>query len=299
MTYKCAVAGLPFGGGKGVIIADPRDKNLKQKLKSYAKTVESLQGKFYTGEDVGLTEEQVQYMCQFSNYFIGKTHLAGDPSPYAGTSAFLCIEEALKMSSGSKKIAGKTFAVKGVGKTGRALVEHLLEAGGKVIIADLDENRVRQLKKLHPQILSVTPEQIDRIAADVYCPCALGKDITQKNIKQLRTKIICGTANNQLESEEIAEELFRTGILHIPDYIANAGGLINVANELLPGKFNRSRVLQSIKKLRVILNQILETSQQTGKNPDMVANRAAEKIFSKHTPVKPSSSQRLRELINA
>ncbi len=149
MTYKCAIAGLPYGGGKGVIIADPEKNITKPFLKSYAKMIQELEGRFHTGEDVGLTEAEVQYMFKFCPYFIGKSELAGDPSPYAGMSASLCIKETLKFAYGSPSLAGKTFTVKGVGKTGGALVDFLVSEGGSVIaVADISQKQIaKKVKK--------------------------------------------------------------------------------------------------------------------------------------------------------
>lgn len=282
MTYKSALAGLPFGGGKGVIIADPKNKNIKKILKSYAQQVKKLKGKFYTGEDVGLSEADVHYMLKFCPYFIGKKQLAGDPSPYAGLSAFLCIKETLKFLHGSPSVAGKTFTVKGAGKTGGALMELINNEGGKIIaVADTSPERIKHLKAKYPGIKIVAKEKIAAIAADVFCPCALGRDITKSNIKNLKVKIVAGTANNQLESPEIARQLFAKGIIHVPDYIANGGGLINVANELLSGTFRRNRVIKSINKIPDILNEVLEISKKQNTNPDEVADSIAEKIFNK------------------
>ena len=284
MTYKCAIAGLPFGGGKGVIIADPNDKNILKKLKSYATAVNQLKGLFHTGEDVGLSEKQVQYMLKFSPHFIGKSNLAGDPSPFAGESAFLCTKVALKHLTGSDDLTDKIVAIKGVGKTGSALAKHLCKNGAKVFVTDINIKAVKALIKECPKITAVTLQKLMDIQADIYCPCAMGNDINKQSIKKIKAKLIVGTANNQLENIGLAKKLQQLGIMHIPDYVANAGGLIDVADELLPGGYKLNRVEKNIKKLQNTLWDILKTSAETHSNPDFVANEKAEKKI----PQKPS-----------
>ncbi|HEX5430089.1 MAG TPA: Glu/Leu/Phe/Val dehydrogenase dimerization domain-containing protein [Patescibacteria group bacterium] len=281
MTYKCAIAGLPFGGGKGVIIADPKKQDMKKILKAYAEKVGSLEGKFYTGEDVGLSEADVQYMLQFAPYFIGKENAAGDPSPFAATSAFYCIKVAIEFVFGSPEIAMRSFAVKGIGKTGGALARLLLDHHGKVFVADLDNDRVQAFARHNPKAVVVPLSEIDKLSVDVFCPCSMGNEITDKNVHQLKAKIIAGTANNQLQSGKLSAVLFKDGILHVPDYIANAGGLLDVADELLPGGYSRARVMEGIEKLKGVLRTVLSRSAREKINPDWVADEMAEKILHK------------------
>jgi len=179
MTYKCAIAGVPFGGGKGVIFLKSKTPKalLPKILRLYAEQVDSLKGRFHTGEDVGISEKNVQYMLKFSPYFIGKSHLAGDPSPYAGLSAFYCIQTVLKHVFGSEKISGKTFAIKGVGKTGSSLVKLLYEQGAEITISDTDPKQIKKMVRLYPKIKTISSKDINGFKADVYCPCAMGDDI--------------------------------------------------------------------------------------------------------------------------
>jgi leucine dehydrogenase len=279
MTYKSAIAGLPFGGGKGVIIDQPGVPK-GELLKEYALVVDKLKGKFYTGEDVGLEEPDVQYMLKFSSYFIGKTGEAGDPSYFAALSAFNSIKVALKFVFGSDVIAGRTFAVKGVGKTGTFLTKLLSHAGGKVYIYDTDRRKIKELAKVLKNVEAVEEDPVT-LDVDVYCPCALGNDITKNNVDDIKAKIIAGTANNQLESREIGDVLFKRGILKVPDYIANAGGLLDVADELMPGGYSRKRVLESIDDLKDKLTEILKKSTKENVSPMRIADRYAEKYFLK------------------
>jgi leucine dehydrogenase len=282
MTYKSAIAGLKFGGGKGVIIADPKDKNIKKILRAYAEKISELKGRFHTGEDVGLSEDDVQYLLKFSPYFIGKSNQAGDPSPYAALSAFFCIKVALKNKFGSEKIKGRTFAIKGVGKTGGELARLIYKEGGNVIVSDIDQAKTKKLTLDMPKITVVPTSEIQKQVCDVYAPCAMGDDIKLSDVKNIKAAIICGTANNQLTTPEVAESLFKNGIIHIPDYIANAGGLIDVSAELWKGGFSKRRVLKTIKNLRPVLTKILSESKKTSKNPDVEASIIAEKNFTQH-----------------
>jgi leucine dehydrogenase len=280
MTYKCAVAGLPFGGGKGVIINQPGISK-SELLRQYAEVVNKLKGRFHTGEDVGLEEKDVQEMLKISPYFIGKTGQAGDPSYYAALSAFNSIKVALFHVFGSQKIQGRTFAVKGVGKTGRALVEFLASQGGKIYITDPDKKKVEYLTKKYKNVLQ-SKSEISELNVDVFCPCALGNDLTKKNVNSIKAKIIVGTANNQLESLEVGDILFKKGVLHIPDYLANAGGLVNVADELLSGGYNKKRVLKSINGLKQTLLRVLRISRKNNLSPIRVANNWVESNFFKN-----------------
>jgi glutamate dehydrogenase/leucine dehydrogenase len=285
MTYKCAIAGVPFGGGKGVVMASPNRKNIKEVLKRYAQTISKLKGIFHTGEDVGLSEENVQYMLKFSPYFIGKSHLAGDPSPFAAQSAFLCAQVASKFVFGSEKMDQKIVTLKGAGKTGSALASLFAASGAKVYVADINPRAIKTLMQKSPSIVGVTTDELLKIKSDIYAPCALGNDIHKDNIKKIKADLIVGTANNQLHDHSIAETLHKQGMLHVPDYVANAGGLINVADELLPGGYNKKRVEQNIEKLKTTLEEILKTSRKKNTDPDSIANQKAENIFLAKQPV--------------
>lgn len=279
MTYKCAVAGLPFGGGKGVIILNGTSLSLDQVLKLYAEKVSLLKGQFYTGEDVGMTEENVQYMLKFSPFFIGKTGQAGDPSNYAALSTFYSIKVALEEKFGDPQIKGRKFVVKGVGKTGSELVRLLSQEGGDIIVSDTDKKAINSILCQYPNVQIAPVNEIEKQKVDVFCPCALGDDITAKNISDLGAKIIVGTANSQLETDKIGDDLFDRGILHVPDYVANAGGLIDVADELLPGGYNKDRVMSNIYKLKDTLKIILKGSREQNISPNRIANQIAEGRF--------------------
>ncbi|MFH1170894.1 MAG: Glu/Leu/Phe/Val dehydrogenase dimerization domain-containing protein [Candidatus Vogelbacteria bacterium] len=265
MTYKCAIAGVAHGGGKAVIIGDPKKIKTPELLKSYAEVIKSLKGRFYTGEDVGLSESDVQYMLKFSPYFIGKSDQAGDPSEYASLSVFVVMQEAVKKVLRKDSLKGVRVGVKGLGKVGYGLVKLLSEAGAIILGADIDTLACERVRKNYPEVAIVPPENILSEKLDVYAPCAMGNEFTSTTIQKISLpKIICGGANNQLSSASIANELQKNGVLYVPDYLANAGGLINVADELEEGGYNQKRVLNRIEKLRVTFNMLYDKALENG-----------------------------------
>lgn len=281
MTYKCALAGVPYGGGKAVIIADPNRPKSKGLLKAYARKINLLRGTFYTGEDVGLTFKDVGVMASASPYIIGRKNLAGDLGPWAALGVLGAIQVAVKQVYGSSGLRRRTFAIKGLGKVGLSLSRLIYRLGGMVYGSDIDRNAIRQARRLCPTIRIVDPVAIHRQPVDVYSPCALGGDLNWRTIVQLRCKIVCGGANNQLGTTRDGHRIFKRGILYIPDYLANAGGLINVVDELRRGGYNRNRVVRNIEHMRGTVKKILELSQQLHLPTSLVADQQAEEILSK------------------
>lgn len=279
MTYKCALAGVRHGGGKAVIIANPEKNKSEDFLRVYARVVNELGGRLYTGEDVGLTEDDVQVMLQESKFFIGKRGVAGDPSPYAALSAFYTMQVALAEALGISEFFNVSVAVKGVGKCGGELLRLLVGAGARVSAADVKSQVVEAMRAKFPQVVVVPPERIHKEKAVVFSPCALGNDVTETTLPEIRAKIICGAANNQLASPEMGDELFRREIFYVPDYVANAGGLINVVDELEEGGYSRKRVLYRIERLKDTLRTIYLLAKQKRQPPHRVADRLAEDIF--------------------
>ncbi len=279
MTYKCALAGVRHGGGKAVIIGNPdKDKN-EELLRSYARIINKLEGIFTTGEDSGITEDDVQIMFEESDFFNGRRGVAGDPSPYAALSTFYTIQVALAEITGINELFNIRIAIKGIGKVGAELLKLLVGAGAEVVIADIKTAVTDAVKARFPQVKVADPEVIHGEPAEVFSPCALGNDITDKNVYEISAKIICGAANNQLASPEVGDLLFKRNIFYVPDYVANAGGLINVMDERDEGGYNKKRVLHRIEHLRDTLRTIYLFSQQRREPPYRVADRLAEDIF--------------------
>jgi len=279
MTYKCAIVGLRYGGGKGVIIANTYNPKKKKFLIAYAKKVNFLSGHFYTGEDVGLTTEHVNILAKNSRYIIGREHLAGNPSPWAALGVFYAIRAALEEVYGSAEMNGRKFAIKGIGKVGGTLLRLLYERGGKIVVADIDHRKTKMAKQHFPKIRVVSPNEIHRERVDVFAPCALGGDLNEETVPQLRCHIVCGGANNQLAAAEDGVRLQRAGILYVPDYVANAGGLINVVAELDPKGYSRKRVRNRVERIQKIAKKIIELSRKTKKPANEVADELAERVF--------------------
>ena len=279
MTYKCALAGVRHGGGKAVIIGDPEKIKTENFLRAYAKIIDGFNGEFSTGEDVGITEDDVQVMLQESRHFNGRRGLAGDPSPYAALTTFYAIQVAASEIFGTEDLFQKSAAIKGIGKVGGELMKLLIGAGAKIIGADIKPEVISVVKSKYPQVKIVDSDVIYEQPVEVFSPCALGNDLTVETVKKIRARIICGAANNQLATAEVGDELFRIGILYVPDYVANAGGLINVVDELDEGGYNKKRVLTRIENIKNTLRTIYLISRQKNQPTNRVADRLAEEIF--------------------
>lgn len=279
MTYKCALAGVKHGGGKGVIIGNPHADKTEALLRAYARAIGQLGGAFNTGEDVGISEPDVHIMLEEAPFFIGKPGQAGDPSPYAALSTFYSIQTIATIVFGTEELKGRTVAVKGVGKVGGELVRLLLEKGAVVTIADVNDAAVTRLKNEHPGVSVVSPSLAHAQPVDIYSPCALGNEFTPQTMEEVKAKIICGAANNQLADDVVGDWFFEKGISYVPDYIANAGGLIDVVDELDPGGFKSERVIERINNIKNTIRTIFEFATLTNRSPNRVADNFAEDLF--------------------
>ncbi|MBI2643996.1 MAG: Glu/Leu/Phe/Val dehydrogenase [Candidatus Wildermuthbacteria bacterium] len=283
MTYKCALADVPYGGGKGVIIAHSRRAKTENLLYAYAQKINLLNGSLHTGEDVGIDEMDMRILLKKSPFIIGKPNIAGDPSPWAAKGVFYAIKAALKLALGNSEIAGRVFAIKGLGKVGGELCHLLYENGAIIIAADVDKTKTQSMQKKFPKVKIVRPSEIHKEKVDVYSPCALGNEFTQTTVKELRCKIICGGANNQLANGKVGMLLHRKGILYVPDYLANAGGLINVVAELNPKGYNKARVEECVENISNTTEKILNLSQKEKQPTNYIADMLAEQIFLRTT----------------
>ncbi len=279
MTYKCAIAKVPHGGAKGVIIGNPKKEKTEKLLKAYAKIVSSLNGAFCTGEDVGITQEDVNVMLQVSNYFIGKSEFAGDPSPYAALSTFYAMQSAVYYVDKKITLKDVSVAIKGVGKVGRALVGLLYDVGANIYVSDIDKKALSEIKIKFPKINIADNKKIHTLPVDVYSPCALGNEISMENADTIQARIICGAANNQLADGKIGDWLFRHSIVYIPDYVANSGGLIDVVDELAKDGYKKQRVLKKINNIKNTVKKILNLSIKENKSPHRVSDEIAESYF--------------------
>jgi leucine dehydrogenase len=231
MTYKNAVAGLNLGGGKSVIIGDNKTSNRELLFRAHGRFVESLGGRYITAEDVGTSTADMDYVHMETKNVSGLAGRSGDPSPVTAHGVFRAIQASAKEKWGRDDVNDRMVAVMGCGHVGYFLAKELHESGAKLIVTDIDADRVkRAVNEFGAR--AVAPEEIYAVEADIFAPCALGAIINDKTIPQLKCQIVAGAANNQLLEERHGDMLEEQGILYAPDYVANAGGVINVYSEL-------------------------------------------------------------------
>ena len=236
MTYKSAAAGLNFGGGKGLIMADSRKDKSEALMHSYGRFVESLGGRYITTEDVGITLQDLEWIAQETSHVTGlpvSLGGSGDTSPMTGFGVYQGMRACAKEAWGGDSLAGRVVAIQGFGHTATALVENLQkhEDGVKFIVTDINEDALARAKQ-YPGVQVVGADDIFGVACDIFAPCALGGILNSKTIPRLQCRIVCGSANNQLLELEDADAIQKRGILYAPDYIVNAGGVINVSCEV-------------------------------------------------------------------
>src|SRR5919205_337373 len=231
MTYKNAVAGLNLGGGKSVLIGDNRTANREMIFRAHGRFVETLGGRYITAEDVGTSTADMDFVHMETDYVTGLAGRSGDPSPVTAHGVLRAIQAAATERWGSDDISARTVALQGCGHVGYYLAKELHEAGAKLVVTDIDPERVKRVTNEFGA-RAVATEEIYAVQADIFAPCALGAIINDKTIPQLKVEIVAGAANNQLLEERHGEELEEREILYAPDYVANAGGVINVYSEL-------------------------------------------------------------------
>lgn len=283
MSYKCALAGLPYGGGKAVIIMNP-ELDRQELLKSYASTVEKLGGLFKTGTDVGVTDSDVIMMAHHTQHMLGVSEADRSDmstSKMAALGVYYSIKAASSYKYGSEDLKDMTIGIKGLGKLGSELA-HLVHAeGARLMVADIDAQKCNQLHSELSGITIVPVEEIQSMEMNIYAPCALGNEFGFKNISPLKCQIIAGGANNQLVSEKAGNAIFEKNILYAPDYIANSGGLIYVSDELEAGGFNKKRVLKRIGMIKDTLLSVFERSEREGIPSYLIADSIARERIEK------------------
>jgi leucine dehydrogenase len=231
MTYKNAVAGLNLGGGKSVIIGDNKTKTRELLFRAHGRFVESLGGRYITAEDVGTSTADMDYVHMETKNVSGLAGRSGDPSPVTAHGVFRAIQASAKERWGKDDVTNRTVAVQGCGHVGYFLAKELHEAGASLVVTDIDADRVQRVAGEFGA-RAVAPEEIYGVQADIFAPCALGAIINDKTIPQLKMEIVAGAANNVLLEERHGDMLEEKGLLYAPDYVANAGGVINVYSEL-------------------------------------------------------------------
>ncbi|MEM9455903.1 MAG: Glu/Leu/Phe/Val dehydrogenase dimerization domain-containing protein [Myxococcota bacterium] len=277
MTYKSAVCGLPFGGGKAVIIADPKQEKSPRLLRSFAHRLNLLRGRYQTADDMGSTVMDMELMREITPYARGIPTAEGLPCPATAYGVFCSIKAGLSFHHGADDdIAGYSVAIQGVGSVGRKLCEYLVEEGTKVFVSDTDPTTLQSVV----EAFGVTPvavEDIHRLEVDVFSPCATGAVIHEQNVHELGATIVAGAANNQLSSHRCSEALRRRGILYAPDFVANAGGLIDLARE--GPDYSVQSVLEQTATIHDRVLAIFEESARTGRTThDIAMDMATERL---------------------
>ena len=278
MSYKAALAGLDLGGGKAVIIGDPATQKTEPLLRAYGRHVESLGGRYYTACDVGTYSADMDVIARECSFVTGRTVAhggAGDSSVLTAYGVFQGMRAAATVAWGSASLEGRVVGVAGVGKVGHHLVRHLVEDGATVVVTDVDAASVERVRAEHPSV-SVVGSTAELVAStlDVYAPCALGGALADEVVEVLSARIVCGAANNQLAHPGIEKALEDRGILYAPDYCVNAGGLIQVADELEGFSFDRAR--QRATGIFDTTLRVFELAATDGVPPAIAADRLAE-----------------------
>jgi valine dehydrogenase (NAD+) len=282
MTYKAACAGLDLGGGKAVILGDPATMATEPLLRAYGRMIESLGGRYVTACDVGTTPAHMVHVSRETRWATGAEPAhggSGDSGIATARGVHLAMLACAEHRWGSASLSGRHVAVQGLGKVGRRLVEHLVEDGARVTTADTEEAAVATVAEL-PGVEVVHPDDILEVDADVVSPNALGGVLTSASIAALQAEIVCGGANNQLATDEDGERLHRRGILYAPDYVVNAGGLINVSDELEPGGHTPERVELRLERIGSTLTTIFATAEADDVPTAVAAERVAERRIS-------------------
>jgi valine dehydrogenase (NAD+) len=279
MTYKAALAGLDLGGGKAVIIGDPRTAKSEPLLRAYGRFVESLHGRYYTACDVGTFSEDMDVIARECRFVTGRTMAhggAGDSSVLTAYGVFQGMRAAAEAVWGEPTLAGRTVGVAGVGKVGHHLVRHLVEDGAGVVVTDVWQPAVDRVVQEFPSVRAVaSTEELVGAQLDVFSPCALGGALTDEVVETLSARIVCGAANNQLAHPGIEKRLAEREILYAPDYCVNAGGLIQVADELEGFSFDRAK--QRATGIFETTRQVIELARADGVPPAIAADRLAER----------------------
>ena len=277
MTYKAAASGLNLGGGKAVIIGDSKTQKTEAMFRAFGQFVNSLNGRYITAEDVGTCVTDMEHVFMETPWVTGIPKDfggSGDPSPYTAHGVLMGIQAAVKFQLGADSLKGVRVAVQGLGNVGYNLVKYLSEAGALVTISDIDPDKIKSLQKEYPNLTAVTPDEILYTECDVLAPCALGAVINDQSIQKIRTRVIAGGANNQLAEARHGEQLKELGILYAPDYLINAGGLMNVFVEL--EGYSSERAFEKTKRVYDNCWKVFEIAKKENITTQLAADRLAE-----------------------
>ncbi len=288
MTYKNALAALPLGGGKAVVIGDNKTLDREAIFSAHGRFVEALGGDFITAEDVGTSPSDMEIVRRETSHVAGLLTGTGDPSPYTARGVFRAIQAAVQHVWNSENLSGVTVALQGCGNVGYNLAKNLHTAGAKLIVSDIDVRKTRLLVEKFDAVV-VETEEIASVCADIFAPCALGGVINDRSIPQLHARIVSGAANNQLLEDRHGEMLRAGGILYVPDYAANSGGVFSGCGELLGWK--PEHVSKKVDEIYDTVLSILELAVAENISTNKAADRIAEnnlRVVSKYQDHQPA-----------
>ncbi|WP_434931721.1 Glu/Leu/Phe/Val dehydrogenase dimerization domain-containing protein [Shewanella sp. HL-SH5] len=275
MTYKNALAGLTMGGGKAVIIADPKTTDREKLFLAFGRFVNSLGGKYYSAEDVGVSTSDMMIANRETPYVAGLEGKSGDPSPLTALGTYLGIKAAVKHQRGIDSLEGIKVSVQGVGHVGYYLCKHLHEAGAKLIVTDIHQASLDRVATEFGATL-VEPQDIYNQDVDVYAPCALGATLNDITLPLLKATIVAGCANNQLAEVRHGEKLKEMGILYAPDYVINAGGIINVSFE---NNYDKAAATAKVEQIYQTLLTVFTRADAENRTTGSVADEMARAII--------------------
>ena len=283
MAYKAACAGIDLGGGKAVILGEPSKDKTEALLRAYGRFVESLGGRYYTACDIGTYVRDMDVIAKETRFATGRSPEnggAGDSAVLTAYGVFQSMRAAAEHTWGAPTLQGKRVAVEGVGKVGHHLVEHLVDDGATVVASDINPSALERLRASFPAVDVLEVEALRTSAMDVYAPCALGGSVSDELVPVLQARVVCGAANNQLEHPGIEKSLADRGILYAPDYVANAGGLCQVADEALhahDGGFRFERAKAKATSIYDTTLQVFRLADDEGVPPAVAADRLGER----------------------
>ena len=276
MTYKNAAAGLNLGGGKTVIIGDPRKDKNEEMFRAFGRFIQGLNGRYITAEDVGTTVADMDLIHEETDYVTGISPAfgsSGNPSPVTAYGVYRGMKAAAKEAFGTDSLEGKTIAVQGVGNVAFTLCRHLHEEGAKLIVTDINKEAVqRAVEEFGAKAVDIN--DIYSVDCDIFAPCALGAVINDETIPQIKAKVIAGAANNQLKDTAHGDTIHEMGIVYAPDYVINAGGVINVADELYG--YNRERAMKKVEQVYNNVERVIDIAKRDGIPTYLAADRMAE-----------------------
>ena len=276
MTYKSATAGLSLGGGKGVIIADPNTQKTEALLRAYGRFVDTLGGRYLTTTDVGSTGRDLEFISQETEHVVGlplSLGGSGDTSIMTGLGIYMGMKACARETWGTDSLRGKKVAMQGFGKVAYHTAQHLMEEDAHLVVTDVYDGALTKARDMGLKVVS--PEEIYDVRCDIFAPCALGGVLNRDTIPRLTCQVVAGGANNQLLSDADGEDLHRRGILYAPDYVVNAGGIINVSAEVGLA-YNRDLAREKTERIYEIMERVIHTSKREEIPTFLAADRLAE-----------------------